>query len=408
MRILVNRSEFLQALRQLRPWVKKDRSRPLRSAIRLRSANGNLELLAGSARGQGRKVVSAQVEYPGTAVVDTFGLQTFARYADADELTLLATDEYLLCRAESEIQQVAAFRQFPKDQFPDLDHEGLMREHLRADMLPDRNEVRLFEVELPASHLACLCRFFDFATIHPQRDLSDALRLHTAPRRRDQLHWIAGYPDLLLLYRQDVPNKDLPSNFQQIYSRKSWLPIGKQAEKLDPQSPVTVQGYDVHSVISMDGETDAVLPVLLDLPTPRDPKEILHALQGLKQFRGALATASEWWDFFAVLEPFVDVFPRVDIVADRHEWRISLAQEGYSVESAIRPERNPGWKPFRIEMRSQVVLAVLQRYLQADPETQLFFTYRKDSPYAFWRGQTSCGIELFAVHRMILHENPTE
>lgn len=265
-RASIHRPSLVTAMRQLRPWIKKNRNKPLRSTVRLLARDSHIELLAGTAAGQGRVEIPATVHRPGIALVDAFGLHAFAQYAQGDWLTLVATDGHVVVRSEVAQQQVSMFRAYPADAFPDLERDGLVREPLHLDEVPDPDVQCLFFSEYGVADFATWLALLDFPVRHPTSDHSDTLMVQSTSRHRNQVDWLALHPDHIFLFRH-VTEERKPSTFQLSFSRRSWKRLRKVLS--DETGSCRVDVFPSHATVTLPSAGVTVFPVLNDLyPLP--------------------------------------------------------------------------------------------------------------------------------------------
>jgi hypothetical protein len=346
--VRVHRAQLLDALRQMRPWIRKQRRLPIQSAVRLVGQGDHFQILAGFMSAQARRSVSAEVEAPGTVVVDALALLDFARYTQGEWLSLAATDNFLLGRPLDAPQKFVALRKFPNDSFPDLEQEGLLHVHLDANRTPDRDLARFFQVETHADDLMAWLRWLDYPLAHPAKDLTDLLMVQAAGR--DAVDCFAFQSRVVYFFRQRSIGHS--GNFEMGLPRRNLLPLVRSLSGKNPQDICRISGYPNHMVVQVPGASDLVVPVLHDYALPE--ASALHTeLKAARKDLRFSATVQSWWDFLGAVEPVVDRFPILDIAVAKDQWTIDMERDDTRFSAVLHPREEQRVKPVILRVHSE-------------------------------------------------------
>lgn len=416
MDVSIDRKALDQAIRQLRPWIKKDRRHPARALIRLSSLEEKIQIVAGSYTTQSVREIPAKVREPGTSVVDGLVLGHFAKYAEDGELRLLSAQAasqipgedptgMLLCQSVTDPEQLLTVREGNPDLFPDIQEDTLKRLVLRADDLPEPEEALYCRFSMPATEFLQVLRFFDLPVIHPAQDRSDLLVLYVGESAVGKhMDLIAAHTQSVYLFRQILPD-DTEFSFSGTlclpFSRSAWLPMTKRAH-WDDLDRVDFLVYAGHVAVCLPGEKESRITVDTQATGIPNLQEAFREAQTVRQTLGVETELASWMEFFSSLDAVAETFPRVAVTFSGAEMlEYQCAEQGYAAQGKLSVRSSPVIRNNVLELDSPAILRILGRYAEVlDPDAIIRCFWRSDQVRLYWQGVSCAGNPLLAFQVM--------
>ncbi len=383
MHIQVDRALLQQSLQKIRPWIRKNRKNPVRSAIRITAKEGGrLRILAGSFAGQGRVDIPAEVLSEGEYGVDGISLQNFVRYAEGETLELLGTDAYLVCRSKEIPEQQAIFPKADLALFPDVALESASRETLNDERVPD-DVYRMCRQETSGADVGRMLRFFSFSDAGHLENGSDLLSLRPRSRYPRTLECV-GFTGLAVFFlRKTFPGgEDLPSR-EWIVSRKEMV----VSQKLFPKTedPACLEFFPWHLVWKNGhGERSCISAYKPDTRQISNPSKCLSPLAGRKQLISVRATAREWKAFLEFGEVLYPATGDLMLEVGKNTIGYHLQSTECEIEKVAEVACDKKAKGAKIVLDPVAAMMACDRLDSVDPDGLVSLSYRDQTPFLYW------------------------